>query len=62
MLCNNNRAADVRIPTITCPVCGEHMFLCTIEPDDRLGDRMTFTCQCGFEYRQSAMASAKRRL
>jgi hypothetical protein len=60
MLCNNNRAADVRIPTITCPVCGEHMFLCTIEPDDRLGDRMTFVSNCGFEYRQSTSVPARQ--
>lgn len=62
MLCDSNRATDAHIPAITCPVCGKHLFLCTIEPDDRLGERMTLICDCGFEYRQSAVASAQRRL
>ena len=59
MLHDDTRTAQARIPTITCPVCGSHMFLCT---DDRLGERMTFGCACGFEYRQSAMASSDRML
>jgi len=46
--------ARLAIPKITCPCCGGRMRLATVEPeitDNR--QRMTFTCDCGFDYRQS---------
>ena len=46
--------ADLTIPKIVCPCCGSRMRLATVEPetiDNR--ERMTFTCGCGFDYRQS---------
>lgn len=62
MLGDKSRMMQTSIPIIVCPACGQHMFLCTIEPDDRLGERMTFVCNCGFEYRQAAIVSAERML
>ena len=49
-------------PIITCPRCGDHMRLSTIEPEGRGRDRMTFTCACTFEYRQSFAAAEERRM
>jgi hypothetical protein len=46
--------ADLTIPKIVCPCCGSRMRLMTVEPeaiDNR--ERMTFGCDCGFDYRQS---------
>ena len=46
--------ADLTIPKIACPSCGSRMRLATVEPeaiDNR--QRMTFTCGCGFDHRQS---------
>jgi RNase P subunit RPR2 len=51
------RSADSIIPIITCPQCGKHMRLATVEPegsDDH--DRMRFDCECGFDYRLSDRA------
>ncbi len=55
------RSADSVIPNITCPRCGKHMRLATIEPegsDDH--DRMGFDCECGFDYHLSDRARAER--
>lgn len=48
------------LPTIMCPVCGEHMRLSTIIPEEDNRQRMTFVCDCGFEYRQSEAVSGER--
>ena len=46
--------ADLTIPKIVCPRCGTRMRLTTVEPEDIDNrERMTFTCDCGFDYRQS---------
>ena len=50
------------IPTVVCPRCGSHMRLDTILPDGQGRDRMTFSCECGFDYQQSAMTAAERML
>jgi hypothetical protein len=34
----------------------------TILPDGQDRDRMTFSCECGFDYQQSAAATAERTL
>ena len=54
-------AANVSIPKITCPQCGARMSLARIElegPDNR--DRMFFECVCGFDYRLSQRANDGR--
>ena len=43
-----------RPPIITCPSCGDHMRLSTIVPEEYHRERMTFVCECGFDYRQSS--------
>ena len=55
--------ADLAIPTIVCPRCGTRMRLSTVEPeqiDNR--ERMTFACDCGFDYRQSHAVTIERTL
>jgi hypothetical protein len=55
--------ADLTIPKIVCPRCGTRMRLATVEPeavDNR--QRMTFTCDCGFDYRQSHAVMIERTL
>jgi hypothetical protein len=54
--------ASFAIPIITCPRCSHHMRLSTIMPDRDERERMTFTCQCGFDYQQSAAVLAERTL
>ncbi len=45
---------DLTIPKIVCPCCGSRMRLATVEPEAiHNRERMTFTCDCGFDYRQS---------
>ena len=41
------------LPIITCPVCGQRMRLSTIMPENEYRERMTFVCECGFDYRQA---------
>ena len=50
------------VPSITCPCCGRHMRLSLVEPEQRCvdRDRMTFDCDCGFEYRQSRLVAEER--
>jgi len=38
------------------------MRLATILPDGQDRDRMTFSCDCGFDYQQSSMVAAERML
>ena len=46
--------ADLTIPRITCPRCASRMRLSTVEPEPTKNrERLTFTCDCGFNYRQS---------
>jgi hypothetical protein len=49
-------------PLIHCPACGTPMRLSTIVPligqDGR--DRMTFVCDCEFEYHQSVTVAEER--
>jgi hypothetical protein len=55
--------ADLIIPKIVCPCCGSPMRLATVEPeaiDNR--ERMTFTCDCGFDYRQSHAVTIEQTL
>ena len=55
--------ADLTIPRITCPRCASRMRLSTVEPernDNR--ERVTFTCDCGFDYRQSRAIVIERTL
>lgn len=52
----------VAFPIVTCPRCGNHMRISTIEPEKLGRDRMTFRCICTFEYRQSFAASEERRM
>ncbi|HET9617080.1 MAG TPA: hypothetical protein VFP74_07900 [Pseudolabrys sp.] len=58
------RPADLKfpIPTVHCPRCGSRMRLSTILPDGQDRDRMTFSCDCGFDYQQSSTAAAERML
>ena len=55
-------AAKFPIPTVHCPRCGSRMRLATILPDGQDCDRMTFSCDCGFDYQQSSMVAAERML
>jgi len=48
------------IPVVVCPVCGNNMRLSVIEPDVPQHERMTFTCDCGFNYRQSHTVGSER--
>ncbi|MGN6570690.1 MAG: hypothetical protein ACTHLO_04670 [Pseudolabrys sp.] len=50
------------IPAVQCPRCGSPMRLTTILPDAHGRDRMTFSCQCGFDYQQSSTVAAERML
>jgi hypothetical protein len=51
------------IPRVLCPMCSKPMRLSTIEPRDMAADeRMTFQCDCGFEYRASPAVAAERAL
>jgi C4-type Zn-finger protein len=50
------------IPIISCPMCGRRMRLSTIMPEDHHRERMTFECECGFDYRQSSAVTAERTL
>jgi hypothetical protein len=49
-------------PIITCPECGNHMRLSAIVPEEYHRGRMTFVCECGFDYRQSCAAAGERGL
>jgi RNase P subunit RPR2 len=49
-------------PIITCPECGNHMRLSTIVPEEYRRERMTFMCECGFDYRQSSAVAVERGL
>lgn len=53
-------AVQTAIPIIVCPRCGSRMRLSTIVPDGHERDRMTFSCECGFDYQQSAAVTAAR--
>jgi lysyl-tRNA synthetase class I len=49
------------VPNIRCPECGRCLRLATVElkiMDDE--DRMTFDCECGFDYRLSERAARGR--
>jgi DNA-directed RNA polymerase subunit M/transcription elongation factor TFIIS len=49
------------LPIITCPTCGSHMSLSTVEPlQSRDKQTMTFACSCGFEYKQSSRVTEER--
>lgn len=48
------------IPMIVCPLCGAHMHLSTIIPDRKDRECMTFVCECGFDYQESATAALER--
>lgn len=50
------RARFGAIPSIICPVCSKLMRLKTAEAKEDGGERMTFECTCGFDYRQSREA------
>src|SRR5450631_3751418 len=50
------------LPIITCPVCGSHMRLSTIVPEEYQRERMTFVCECGFDYRHSRAATVEHSL
>lgn len=50
------------LPIIKCPLCGEHMALRTIIPEHDERERMTFACECGFDYQQSSAVAAERSL
>jgi hypothetical protein len=58
------RAANLKfpIPTVLCPHCGSRMRLATILPDGQGRDRMTFSCDCGFDYQQSSTVATERML
>jgi len=49
-------------PVIHCPACGTPMRLSTIIPalDSERRDRMTFVCDCEFEYHQSMTVAEER--
>ena len=59
-------SASVHVPEkfvlsiITCPACGSHMRLSTIVPEEYQRERMTFICECGFDYRQSSAVTVER--
>jgi hypothetical protein len=50
------------LPIITCPVCGSNMRLCIVEPEQYHRERMTFVCECGFDYCQSSAVAIERSL
>ena len=50
------------LPIIMCPVCGQHMRLTTIVPEDNKRQRMSFACGCGFDYHQSEAVASERDL
>src|SRR5476649_2181418 len=50
------------LPIITCPACGNHMRLSTIVPEEYQRERMTFVCECGFDYRHSSAITVERSL
>ena len=50
------------LPIIICPSCGKRMRLSTIMPEEDYRERMTFVCECGFDYRQSQPVTAERGL
>jgi hypothetical protein len=50
------------LPIVLCPACGKHMRLSTIMPEEDHRERMTFVCDCGFNYRQSQAVTAERSL
>lgn len=61
-------SASARVPKqdvfliVTCPECGNHMRLSTIVPEKYHRQRMTFVCECGFDYRQSSAVAVERGL
>jgi hypothetical protein len=50
------------IPVVTCPTCGAHMRLSTVEPERDHKEKMTFECACGFDFTQSAPPAGERGL
>jgi RNase P subunit RPR2 len=50
------------LPIITCPSCGDHMRLSAIVPEEYHRERITFECECGFDYRQSSAVVIERGL
>jgi DNA-directed RNA polymerase subunit M/transcription elongation factor TFIIS len=50
------------LPIITCPECGNRMRLSTVVPEEYNHERMTFVCECGFDYRQSIAVAVERGL
>jgi hypothetical protein len=57
-----NPAIKSSLPIILCPMCGNKMRLSVIMPEDHHRERMTFDCECGFDYRQSMAVEAERGL
>jgi C4-type Zn-finger protein len=55
-------AVNFAIPIIVCPRCGHRMRLSTIVPDQHEHERMTFSCDCGFDYHRSADVMTERML
>ncbi len=48
------RETNPSIPTVLCPMCGDHMRLATCEPTEREDRyRMTFDCVCDFKFQVS---------
>jgi hypothetical protein len=49
-------------PRVFCPACANYMHLTTAEIDERHRETLSFTCSCGFTYRQSHCAKAEAAL
>jgi hypothetical protein len=62
MTLSDSFTAPNPVPVITCPSCGSHMRLATITPEKDHRDRLTFACDCGFDYTQLAPATGERGL
>jgi hypothetical protein len=52
----------IRPSIITCPVCGSGMRPRTVVPEEYHRQRMTFVCECGFDYCQSSAVAIERTL
>ncbi len=50
------------VSLVACPSCGKHMRLATREPEGDARERMTFECDCGFDYQHSLVATAEQTL
>jgi hypothetical protein len=55
-------ADDYDVSIITCPVCGSGMRPRTVVPEEYHRQRMTFVCECGFDYCQSSAVAIERTL